>query len=140
MKNYGGRTRYKILENYFGWHKRGVDGFDPDWEVDGLMFAVQKPNLERSRYIWENILRPNKHLIYGRIEKSTRQDFASSEIENKPSRAGISFDVEGGFRIRTEISTYQPNCRLMILPDDFVKDEELQRNWHERSYLKSVRT
>jgi len=125
MKNYGGRTRYKILEDYFGWHKRGIDGFDPDWEVDGLMFAVQKPNLERSRYIWENILRPNKHLIYGRIEKSTRQDFASSEIENKPSRAGDIVrrgrwlpDKNGNFHIPAELS-------LDDLPDDFSKDEEL---------------
>ncbi len=127
MKNYGGRCKYKILEDYFGWHIRGVDGFDPDWEVDGLLFAIQNPNLERSRYIWENILRPNKHLIYGTIEKSTRQDFSSPNVENKPSTSGDIVrrgrwlpDKNGNFHIPAELS-------LDDLPESFYKDEELAK-------------
>lgn len=127
MKNYCGRTRYKTLQDYFGWHKRGLDGFDPDWEVDGLLFAVQNPNLERSKYVWECLLRPNKHLICGTVEKSSRQDFYNPDVENKPSKAGDIVrrgkwlpDKNGSFYMPAELS-------LDDLPEDFFKDEELAK-------------
>lgn len=127
MKNYGGRTKYKPLQDYFSWHKRGIDGFDPDWEIDGLLYAVQNPNQERSRYIWEYLLRPNKHLIYGTIEKSSRQDFYNPDVQNKPSKAGDIVrrgiwlpDKNGNFHIPAELS-------LDDLPEDFFKDEELAK-------------
>ncbi len=109
------------------WHKRGIDGFDPDWEIDGLLYAVQNPNQERSRYIWEYLLRPNKHLIYGTIEKSSRQDFYNPDVQNKPSKAGDIVrrgiwlpDKNGNFHIPAELS-------LDDLPEDFFKDEELAK-------------
>jgi hypothetical protein len=125
MWNSGGRCKYKPLQDVSGWHVRGVEGFDPDWEVDGLLFAIQNPNRDRTRYIWENILRPNKHLVYGTLETSTRQDFSSPNKTNNSSKAGDIVrrgrwlpDKDGIFHIPAEMS-------LDDLPEDFFKDEEL---------------
>jgi hypothetical protein len=127
MINHNGRCKYKTLQEYFGWHVRGVDGFDPDWEVDGLLYAVQNPNQDRSKFIWENILRPNTHLIDGILEKSTRQDFSSPNRESKVSKAGDIVrrgkwlpDKNGNFHLPAELS-------LDDLPEDFYKDEELAK-------------
>jgi len=127
MVHYSERCKYINLSDYSGWHSRGLEGFDPEWAVEGLSFAVQKPNLKRSRYIWENILRPNNHLIYGTIENSTRRDFSGSHSEKKPSIAGDIVrrgrwlpDKAGNFHIPAELS-------LDDLPDNFFKDEELAK-------------
>lgn len=127
MINHSGRCKYKTLQEYSGCHVRGVDGFDPDWEIDGLLYAVQNPNQDRSKFIWENILRPNTYLIYGILEKSTRQDFSSPNREGKVSKAGDIVrrgkwlpDKNGNFHLPAELS-------LDDLPEDFYKDEELAK-------------
>jgi len=109
-----------------GWsHKRGINGFDPEWEVDGLDYAVQNPTLIRSKIIWDEILRPNKHLIIGTVEECTRQTFIGStkteglSIAGKIVREGSWLpDKEGVFHIPLELS-------LDDLPENFFRDEEL---------------
>lgn len=56
-------------------YRRGANGFDPAVDVDGLTYAVANPNIERSRYIWNNIASPNAHDVRGIIEESSRTDF-----------------------------------------------------------------
>lgn len=127
MINHSERCKYKTLQDYHGWHVRGVDGFDPNWDVDGLLYAVQNQNQDRSKFIWEKILRPNTYLIFGILEKSTRQDFSSPKRESKASKAGDIVrrgkwlpDRNGNFHIPAELS-------LDDLPVDFFKDEELAK-------------
>jgi hypothetical protein len=106
-------------------HIRGTDGFDPDWDVDGLWFAVENPTVVRSKIIWDEILRPNKHLIRGEIERSNRKDYTRSTKENKLSKAGELLiqnewlpSKNGTFHMPSELS-------LDDLPDDFFRDEDL---------------
>ena len=60
-----------------GWHARGIGGFNPDWDLDGLEFAVSHPTLERAEYIWNQLLPKFRHRLSGTVRKSTRQDFSA---------------------------------------------------------------
>lgn len=62
------------LYSTHGWHKRGLDRFDPDWEMEGLEDAVDNPSLQRSQLLWEYLL-PCSSYIRGVIETSGRQSF-----------------------------------------------------------------
>ena len=56
-------------------HKRGLEGFDPNIQVDGLEFALNHSTVEKSAFIWNHIVIPNADCIKGTIESSTRQDY-----------------------------------------------------------------
>lgn len=124
MKNRNEKCEYIDLPWEDG-HRRGINGFNPKWEVDGLMYAISNPNINRSKIIWETILRPNKHLIYGTVESCTRQTYLGSTKKDTTSLAGKIVrqgkwlpDRYGGFHTPEELS-------LDDLPDDFYRDDEL---------------
>lgn len=79
---------YAVLADEWGWHKRGLDGFDPQATIDGLEFAISHPNDHRPEFIWNALLAPNKHLLAGVVETSTRQEFSYSTQEPKTSPIG----------------------------------------------------
>ena len=111
-----------------GWHKRGLNGFDPDTEVDGLEFAVTNPSVEKAKVIWNDILVPHKQLWRGTVEEATRQDYSNAETRSKVSPAGALVInsqwipcSDGGFCKPSDI-------RLEDLPDDFTSDDTLAEN------------
>ena len=119
------RRGYVIVEKFYGWHKRGLDGFDPGCWVEHLDFATHNPNEQRSLFIWKNIARPLRRQIRGTIEKSSRQTYDNSQTEETLSRIGSVLlyeawlpDVEGGFHNPKELS-------LRELPSEFEPDEGL---------------
>ena len=59
---------YVTITVDFGRNERGLDGFDPDAEVDGLDFALAHPSHARSEYVWNALLAPNRRLVAGVIE------------------------------------------------------------------------
>ncbi len=112
-------------------YRRGKIGFDPGCSIDGLEFALSHPNIERTEYIWEDLLRPRQHCIIGTIEYSSRQDFSPSAkiyyTEEQLSLMGRLVrekpwlpdkDKHGKFVVPKEIT-------LDELPDDFSKDKQL---------------
>ena len=119
------RHGHVTLENWHGWHVRGLRGFDPRWSVDGLEFALNDPSVRRSEFIWNRILIPHNHLITGEIESCTRQTFVGSTTETAVSNIGKLVrekawlpNVFGGFVPPSELS-------LDDLPEDFHRDTEL---------------
>jgi hypothetical protein len=70
-----------------GSHKRGLDGFDPDWEIEGLNGALENPTPVRSKLIWRLLL-ANSSCIRGVIESSTRQSFENPTREEVISGTG----------------------------------------------------
>lgn len=127
MNNWNSKSEFAILGWSMGYHRRGINGFNPDWEVDGLKFAVTHPTISRSRVVWNNILLPNKHLIYGILESCTRQTFTDSQKTYLESPAGVLVRQEkwlpnrrGEFHIPSELS-------LDDLPDDYSRDDELAK-------------
>ena len=119
------RKGHVTIYQQHGWHKRGLDGFDPECNVEHLEFAVQWPTTERSLFIWKNIAVPLQRQIRGMVEMATRQTYENSEIESMLSALGEVLvsnawlpDVSGVFHVPSELS-------LIDLPDDFDRDEGL---------------
>ena len=121
----GNSKNHVTICEYYGWHKRGLDGFDPDCTVEDLEHAVQFPTVERSLFIWRNIAIPQQRQIRGMVEKSTRQTYEDSEIEPTVSTLGEILlsnswlpDSTGEFHKPSELS-------LADLHEDFDRDEGL---------------
>jgi hypothetical protein len=70
-----------------GWHKRGLDGFDPEWAIQGLAGALQTPTPVRSKLIWRLLL-ADSSCIRGVVESSTRQSFENPKREEVISATG----------------------------------------------------
>ncbi len=115
-----------VVNNKHRRYKRGLNGFDPDIEVDGLDHAVNDPTLKKSAFIWNEIARPNVDCIRGEIQSATNQQYINSEpveqISNKFGRLLINTawlpDSDGKMHKPNEIT-------LDDLPDLFNKDERL---------------
>ena len=56
---------YVMITVEFGRNERGLDGFDPDAQIDGLDFALSHPSHARSEYVWNVLLAPNRRLVAG---------------------------------------------------------------------------
>jgi len=118
------KERIRVTSTH-GWHVRGLKGFDPNCEVDGLGRALNTFNVERSKSIWNQLLLPHKHHICGVVEISTRQTFEGSWTEERISPMGKLVrqmvwlpDKDGLFYIPSQL-------HLDDLPDGFVHDEIL---------------
>jgi hypothetical protein len=75
------------IRSWHGWHERGLDGFDPEWAIEGLEGALQNPTPVRSKLIWELLL-ADFSCIRGMVESSTQQSFGDSKRKNVISATG----------------------------------------------------
>ena len=115
-----------ILRNWYGNHKRGLHRFDPNCTIDGLEHALKHPSVERSKFIWEKVIRPLHYQINGIVEYSTRQDYSLnrrteeciSTVGNHVLKIPWLPSGNGMFTVPSALS-------LEDLPDDFTKDEQL---------------
>ncbi|AKB85358.1 sacsin N-terminal ATP-binding-like domain-containing protein [Methanococcoides methylutens] len=78
---------YVTICNVHGWHKRGLDGFDPDFEIEGLQFALNSITVEKAIILW-NLLKKNYKNISGIVETSTRKEYSNSTKSEKYSKSG----------------------------------------------------
>lgn len=83
-KDYRGHVS---ITSWHGWHKRGLDGFDPEWAIEGLAGALQNPTPVRSKLIWRLLL-ADSSCIRGVVESSTRQSFENPKREEIISATG----------------------------------------------------
>jgi hypothetical protein len=118
---------YVVIADEFARHERGIDGFDPGAEIDGLDFALRHPSHARSEYVWNVLLAPNRHLVAGVVEKSVRQEFMDSSRENITSAIGMAATgtawlpgPDGRFHRPAELS-------LDDLPPTYQRDEMLAK-------------
>jgi hypothetical protein len=118
---------YVLVADEFARHERGIEGFDPGAEIDGLEFALSQPGHARSEYIWNVLLVPNSHLVAGVVEASHREAFADSVRNEALSVIGLAATgaawlpgPDGSWRRPAEI-------RLDQLPPSFARDETLAR-------------
>jgi hypothetical protein len=116
---------YVVIAVEFGRNERGVDGFDPEAEIDGLEFALGHPNHGRSEYVWNVLLAPNQRLVAGVVERSVLASFSDSSHVSAKSAIAVAAEREawlptrdGSFRRPGEVS-------LDDLPPTFVRDEGL---------------
>lgn len=111
---------YVKICSFHGWHKRGRDGFDPDWKMDGVENIVKAKTPIQSRLLWKYLL-PHAACIQGIVEKSSRQTFENAQHVREISDLGkllINFawlpDKQGYFHKPKDLG-------LGDLPDGFEK-------------------
>ncbi len=122
-----GPLGHVLLADEFARHERGIDGFDPGAEIDGLDFALRHPGQARSEFVWNTLLAPNRRLLTGVIEKSVRDEFIDSSRENVSSAIAVAAEREawlpgpdGGFHRPSQLS-------LDDLPPAYARDETLAK-------------
>jgi hypothetical protein len=114
-----------VIAAGFAHHERGLDGFDPQADFDGLDFALSHPDLARSEYIWNSLLVPARHLVAGMVEKAARQGYQDAQREHVRSAMGTAAAAaawlpgpDGGFHRPAELE-------LDDLPAGYRRDEGL---------------
>lgn len=102
-----------------GNHKRGLDGFDPDWEIVGLELRINSDlTSEQSVILW-NILKSNYQCIKGIIEKSSWQNYGNSQREEKISKIGEFLSNSTWLPDKSGKSRKPRELLLTDLPDEF---------------------
>ena len=116
---------YVLVTLEFGRNERGLDGFDPAAEIDGLDFALRHPGHARSEYAWNILLVPNRRLVAGVVERSVLPSFSDVSQERVTSAIAAIAEREawlpgrdGAFRRPGELS-------LDDLPPTYARDEGL---------------
>jgi hypothetical protein len=114
----------------FGRNERGLDGFDPGAEIDGLDFALAHPAHARSEFVWNVLLAPNRRLVTGVVERSVLISFGDASREETGSAIAVAAEREawlpgrdGTFRRPAELS-------LDDLPPTYTRDERLAQGLH----------
>ena len=118
---------FVIIRKEHGDHERGLNGFDPSIEVEGLRHALASPTPEKSEFIWNSIAISNSFCIQGTVESSTKQTYENSvkkeRVSGKFGRLLINtpwLPVNGSLKRPSELG-------LEDLPDTFERDERLAR-------------
>ncbi|MEA3544389.1 MAG: hypothetical protein U9R69_04105, partial [Thermodesulfobacteriota bacterium] len=119
------RHRFVIIEAVHGSHKKGLNRFDPDINVDGLEHAVSSSTMEKSKFIWNNIAVPHSDCIRGVVESCSRQTYENSREMEIVSSFGQLLrekpwlpDLDGNVKKPCDLS-------LNDLPDFFERDAKL---------------
>ena len=116
---------YVIIAVDFGRNERGLGGFDPDAEIDGLDFALRHPSHARSEYVWNVLLAPNRRLVAGVVERSVLASFGDSTQEN--ARSAIAAVAEREAWLPGRDGTFRRPAELSLddLPPTYAREEGL---------------
>lgn len=116
---------FVIISDISGQYERGLDGFDPGIEVEGLLHALKNPTPRKSEYIWNNIALQNSNCIFGAVERSTRKTYSKAQREEKYSPFGRLL-VENKWLPKAESGYFKPReLTLEELPSTYIKDKKL---------------
>ena len=118
---------YVTITVDFGRNERGLDGFDPGAEVDGLDFALAHPGHARSEYVWNALLAPNRRLVAGVIERSVLVSFSDSSLEEARSGIGEAAAREAWLPGRDGAFHRPGELSLDDLPPTYTRDEGLAK-------------
>jgi hypothetical protein len=121
---------YVTIVVEFGRNERGLDGFDPDAAIDGLDFALGHPSHDRSEYVWNVLLAPNRRLIAGAVERSVLQSFSDSSREGATSAIGLAAEREAWLPGRDGTFRRPGELSLDDLPPTYTRDEGLAQALH----------
>jgi hypothetical protein len=116
---------YVTIAVDFGRNERGLDGFDPGAEVDGLDFALAHPGHGRSEYVWNVLLAPNRRLVSGAVERSVLTSFSDSVTTVARSAMGEAA-AEAAWLPGRDGAFHRPGeLSLDDLPPTYTRDEGL---------------
>lgn len=130
------RVKYREYKyDSYGWHIRGLNGFDPECEIDGLEYALENRTIKRAQVIW-NILKEYHQIIYGCVEKSSRQDYSGSSREEQASIAGKLLREKVWLPDKNGDFDKPSNLFLSDLHDGFDKDSTESKKIAEKLEFK----
>ena len=116
---------YVVIADEFARHERGVAGFDPSANLDGVEYALGHPNFARSEYVWNVLLVPNRHLIAGVVEKSPRLEFVDARRENALSPIGKAATAAAWLPAADGTFRRPADLDIADLPQSFQRDDVL---------------
>jgi hypothetical protein len=116
---------YVQVADEFARHERGVAGFDPAADLDGLDYALAHPALERCEYVWNTLLVPHRHLVAGVVEESHREQFDGARREHALSAIGRAATTAAW--LPAPDGTFRRPADLTIddLPPSYLRDDML---------------
>ena len=120
-----GDLGYVPITVEFGRNERGLGGFDPDAEIDGLEFALRHPSHARSEYVWNVLLAPNRRLVAGVVERSVLASFGDSSQENARSAIAAVAEREAWLPGRDGSFLRPGELSLDDLPPTYAREEGL---------------
>lgn len=114
------------IRDWHGSHERGLCGFDPDIQVEGLAYALTSATIEKSIFIWNCIAIPNADCIRGTVERSSRQTYENSSKEERVSELFGCLLRQSQWLPGTDGQLHYPSelC-LNDLPDQLERNEKL---------------
>ncbi|MBZ5619497.1 MAG: hypothetical protein LAQ69_12350 [Acidobacteriia bacterium] len=110
-----------------GSFRRGKQGFDPEFTVDGLRYAVSFPTPKRSAYVWETIARPHCPQIRGDVERSNLPNFYRGTSALTWSNMGKTLSECAWLPSSEGVFVKPAMFSFGELPHDFSPDEQLAR-------------
>jgi len=114
---------FVMLHSSHGWHKRGVDGFDPDAEIEGLEHALKNITKEKAIFIWNELLPPFIKQLRGSYQTATHQNFDNAtSYNNVDSKLGKILKSNDWIPVENDGFKLPSDCSVSDL------DSELQRN------------
>lgn len=116
---------YVLVTLEFGRNERGLDGFDPAAEIDGLDFALGHPGHARSEYAWNVLLVPNRRLVAGVVERSVLPSFSDVSQERVTSAIAVIAGREAWLPGRDGTFRRPGELSLDDLPPTYTRDEGL---------------
>ena len=116
---------YVLVTIDFGRNERGLDGFDPAAEIDGLDFALEHPSHARSEYVWNVLLVPNRRLVAGVVERSVLPSFSDVSQERVTSAIAASAGHEAWLPGRDGTFRRPGELSLDDLPPTYARDDGL---------------
>jgi len=116
---------YVLVMIEFGRNERGLDGFDPAAEIDGLDFALRHPTHARSEYAWNVLLVPNRRLVAGVVERSVLPSFSDVNQERVTSAIAAIAGREAWLPGRDGVFRRPGELSLDDLPPTYARDEGL---------------
>ena len=124
-------SNYNISNNFItlpesNGYKRGINGFDPYFNVDGLEEAVKNITLQKSKFIWNNILIKYSYLIKGIVQSSNQKSFYPNFEETIESYQFGKLLLNSKWLPKTDGKFYFPKeLKFSDLPEGFHKDENI---------------
>lgn len=109
------------IQKHRGHNTRGLNGFDPDCEIEGLKYALEHITAEKAQIIW-NILKQHHQRVSGTVESSSYQYYGNSNKEERASKMGELVRVKKWLPDKYGNFHTPSNILLSDLPDVFDKE------------------
>jgi len=118
-----GTTGHVMIRNEWGFNQRGLHGFDPGANIDGLQQSLELITIEKAKILW-NILLKYRYLIKGVVETSKHKDFRNPGSEERFSQIGLLCSMHAWLPNQNGDFCFPEELFLTDLPKGFEKSTD----------------